>query len=230
MGDGRSAGRTVRAYIGLGANVGPAEETLARGVRALSDLPGATLRGVSCLYATEPWGVVDQPEFRNAVVALDVRAGRDPTSGATDLLIALKDLERAFGRGRRGRWGPREIDLDELVFGRARVSTSRPEAGRSGDPAKADLPLTVPHPLIGERLFVLEPLADLAPGLVPPGWRETVRTARDRRRRIDGPSAARPIARWSAGAGTWRPLDDDGAPTSGPADDEAHGPGPAEAR
>jgi 2-amino-4-hydroxy-6-hydroxymethyldihydropteridine diphosphokinase len=208
----------VRAYIGLGANVGPAEETLARGVGALANLPGTTIRGVSRLYATEPWGVVDQPEFRNAVVGLDVPAGGDPTSGATALLVALKDLERAFGRESRGRWGPREIDLDVLVFGKALVSTSRPEAGRSSDPAKAGLPLTIPHPLIGERLFVLEPLADLAPGLVPPGWRSTIRTARDRRRLIDGPAAARPIARWSAEGGTWQPLDGD------------PGPGPAEAR
>jgi 2-amino-4-hydroxy-6-hydroxymethyldihydropteridine diphosphokinase len=194
MGDGRSAGRTVRAYIGLGANVGPAEETLARGVRALANLPGGTLRGVSRLYATEPWGVVDQPEFRNAVVALDVPAGGDPPAGATALLVALKDLERAFGRESRGRWGPREIDLDLLVFGRARVSTSRPEAGRPSDPAKAGLPLTVPHPLIGERLFVLEPLADLAPGLVPPGWRNGPRRgigAADRR--ADGGSGDRPL-------------------------------------
>ena len=193
----------VRAYVGLGANVGDAETTLARGVAALAALPGCRLRGVSRLYATEPWGVVDQPEFRNAAVALDVPGGANAEAGATALLVTLKDLERAFGRRRRGRWGPREIDLDLLVFGRARVSTDRPPAGRPADPAKAGLPLTVPHPLIGERLFVLEPLADLAPGLVPPGWDETVRTARDRRRSIDGPDAARPIGVWSSEHGAW---------------------------
>jgi 2-amino-4-hydroxy-6-hydroxymethyldihydropteridine diphosphokinase len=193
----------VRAYVGLGANIGDAETTLAEGVASLATLPGCRLRGVSRLYATEPWGVVDQPEFCNAAVALDVASGPDAEAGATGLLVALKELERRFGRQRRGRWGPREIDLDLLVFGRARISTARPPAGRSADPAKADLPLTVPHPLIGERLFVLEPLADLAPGLVPPGWSETVRTARDRRRRIDGPEAARPIGEWSAARGAW---------------------------
>lgn len=208
VGGARSTRRDVRAYVGLGANVGPAAETLARGIHALATLPGARLRGVSRLYATEPWGVVDQPEFRNAVVALDVGSGRDAAAGAADLLVALKDIERAFGRQRRDRWGPREIDLDLLVFGRASVSTARPAGGRSDDPAKAGLPLTVPHPLIGERLFVLEPLADLAPGLVPPGWTETVRTARDRRRAIDGPTAARPIAAWSADTGSWQPLGD----------------------
>jgi 2-amino-4-hydroxy-6-hydroxymethyldihydropteridine diphosphokinase len=202
----RSTRRVVRAYVGLGANVGPAAETLARGVHALAALPRVRLREVSRLYATEPWGVVDQPEFRNAVTALDVYAGGDGTAGAGDLLVALKDIERAFGRQRRDRWGPREIDLDLLVFGRSSVSTDRPPGGRSDDPAKAAVPLIVPHPLIGERLFVLEPLADLAPGLVPPGWAETVRTARDRRRAIDGPTAARAIAAWSAEAGHWRPL------------------------
>jgi len=175
-------------------------------VAALAALPGCRIRGVSRLYATEPWGVVDQPEFRNAAVALDVASSPDPTAGATALLVALKDVERAFGRQRRDRWGPREIDLDLLVFGRARISTSRPPAGRSADPARAGLPLTVPHPLIGERLFVLEPLGDLAPGLVPPGWAETVRTARDRRRRIDGPDAARPIGTWSEALGAWERL------------------------
>jgi len=175
-------------------------------VAALAALPGCRLRGVSRLYATEPWGVVDQPEFRNAAVALDVASGPDPTAGATALLVALKDVERTFGRQRRGRWGPREIDLDLLVFGRARISAARPTEGRSADPAKAGLPLTVPHPLVGERLFVLEPLGDLAPGLVPPGWAETVRTARDRRRRMDGPDAARPIGTWSKASGAWEAL------------------------
>ena len=206
MGPVRRRAPVVRAYVGLGANVGAAERTLARAVNALAALPGCRLRGVSRLYATEPWGVVDQPEFRNAAVALDVALGPDPEAGATTLLVALKDLEREFGRQRRGRWGPREIDLDLLVFGWARISTARPPAGRSADPAKTGLPLTVPHPLIRERLFVLEPLADLAPGLVPPGWAETVRTARDRRRRMDGPDAARPIGTWSSARGAWERL------------------------
>src|SRR6185369_9022352 len=101
-------------------------------------------RGVSRLYATEPVGVVDQPEFRNAVAALDVPGGRSPEDGAVALLVALKGLERAFGRQPRQRWGPREVDLDLLVFGRHRVEAARPAEGRSDDPAKASLPLTVP--------------------------------------------------------------------------------------
>jgi 2-amino-4-hydroxy-6-hydroxymethyldihydropteridine diphosphokinase len=193
----------VRAYVGLGANLGDAGATIAAAVRALAGLPGARLRGVSRLYATTPVGVVDQPEFRNAVVALDVPPGPDPSTGAVALLLALKGLERAFGRQARERWGPREVDLDLLVFGRHLVDAARPADGRSDDPVKAGLPLVVPHAEARRRLFVLAPLADLAPGLVPPGWGETVRTATQRRRRAEGDDAARPIARWD-GQG-WAP-------------------------
>ena len=194
----------VRAYVGLGANVGDASATLAAAIHELAALPATRLRAVSRLYATEPVGVLEQPEFRNAVVALDVPGGPDPDTGATALLVALKGLERAFGRQQRQRWGPREVDLDVLVFGRHRIEVARPPAGRSNNPAKPDLPLTVPHREAANRLFVLAPLADLAPGLVPPGWGETVATAAIRRRRVEGDEAVRPIATWD-GAG-WRPI------------------------
>ncbi|HEY3333655.1 MAG TPA: 2-amino-4-hydroxy-6-hydroxymethyldihydropteridine diphosphokinase [Candidatus Limnocylindrales bacterium] len=194
----------VRAYVGLGANVGSPEETLAAAVHALAALPGIRLRGVSRLYATDPVGVLDQPEFRNAVVALEVPGGRTPDDGAIALLLALKGLERAFGRQARERWGPREVDLDLLLFGRHVIDVVRPPEGRSDDPRKASLPLTVPHVEARNRLFVLAPLADLAPGLVPPGWGETVATARARRTATEGTDAARPIATWD-GEG-WKPL------------------------
>ena len=199
--------RRVRAYIGLGANLGDAAATLAAGVPALAAMPGVRLRGVSRLYATVPWGVTDQPEFRNAVVALDVPAGPTPEVGASALLVALKSIEHAFGRLEREHWGPRELDLDLLVFGRARLSIERPAAGRSADPVKADLPLTVPHPEARNRLFVLAPLADLAPGLVPPHWPETVATARDRQLVSEGPGAVRAVGEWDATDGRWRPPD-----------------------
>jgi 2-amino-4-hydroxy-6-hydroxymethyldihydropteridine diphosphokinase len=194
----------ARAYIGLGANLGDAAGTLAAAVRALGALPGVRLRGVSRLYATEPVGVLDQPEFRNAAVVLDVPVGPDPDTGATALLITLKELERAFGRQAGERWGPRVVDLDLLIFGRHRVEVERPAAGRSGDPARTALPLTVPHREARHRLFVLAPLADLAPGLVPPGWGETVASAAGRQRSLEGADAAQPIATWD-GEG-WRPL------------------------
>ena len=195
--------RSVRAYIGLGANLGDAAATLAAGVHALEALPATRLRGVSRLYATRPVGVADQPEFRNAAVALDVPAGRDPATGATALLIALKHLERAFGRQERRRWGPRELDLDLLVFGRARISLTRPPAGMSLDPGKADRLLVVPHPQAAERLFVLAPLGDLAPGLVPPGWDHSVAWCRGRREDLEGPDAVRAVATWSTAERRW---------------------------
>ena len=189
--------RRVRAYIGLGANVGDAAATLDAAVAALRTLPGVRVAGVSRLYRTAPVGVVDQPDFHNAVVAMDVPAGPDPATGATALLAALKQLERAVGRRYRERWGPRELDLDLLVFGRHRLSVERPPGATSNDPAKSGVPLVVPHPEAHRRLFVLAPLGELAPRLVPPGWHETVARVRDRQRRIEGPEAVEAIASWA---------------------------------
>ena len=98
--------------------------------------------------------------------------------GALALLAALKSLEQAIGRVERERWGPREIDLDLLVFGRHQINVERTD-GRW---------LVVPHPQARERLFVLAPLADLAPRLRPPGWGESVATARARQELIEGES------------------------------------------
>ena len=190
--------------------MGDSEQTLARAVHALARLPGTRFRGVSRLYATVPVGFTDQPEFRNAVVALDVPTGPDPATGALTLLSALKALERSFGRVARARWGPREIDLDLLVFGRARLSVDPPPAARSidaeTDPAKAVKLLVVPHPAGIARLFVLAPLADLAPGLVPPGWGMSVESARRRQERIEGPAAVRPVGAWDPIGDAWRPI------------------------
>ena len=137
------------------------EATLGAAVDALDELPGFRLRSVSRLYATEPVGFTDQAEFRNAVAALDVPAGADPATGALRVLEALKGLERQFGRRPRRRWGPRELDLDLLVFGRARIAVERTDASRSvdarADPSKAPRLLEVPHPAVANRLFVLAP-------------------------------------------------------------------------
>src|SRR4029078_4129787 len=121
------------------------------------------------------------PPCRHGVVEFACPAGPAPATGAVALLVALKQLERAFGREDRERWGPRELDLDLLVFGRSRLSIDRPPARPSLDPGKADRLLVVPHREAAERLFVLAPLADLAPSLVPPGWTETVANAAARR-------------------------------------------------
>jgi 2-amino-4-hydroxy-6-hydroxymethyldihydropteridine diphosphokinase len=206
---------SVRAYIGLGANVGDATATLGAAVVVLAGLPGTRLRGVSRLYVTAPVGVMDQPDFHNAAVSLDVATAAaapaaDPAADALALLVELKRLERSFGRRHRERWGPRELDLDLLIFGRTRLAVDRPEAARSidadDDPAKASKLLEVPHPSAAHRLFVLAPLADLAPRLVPPGWARTVETARRRQAGREGRDAVRPVARWDPAAMDWRPL------------------------
>jgi 2-amino-4-hydroxy-6-hydroxymethyldihydropteridine diphosphokinase len=202
----RPRARRVRAYVGLGANLGDPAATLGAGVHALAALPGVRLAGVSRLYATEPVGVTDQPEFRNAVAALDVPAGPDPATGALALLLALKSIERAFGRRGRERWGPRELDLDLLVFGRHLLRVERPPAAHSEDPSKPAVQwLQVPHASARERLFVLAPLADIVPGLRPPGWGETVATARARAAEREGPGTVRPVASWDRASGAWRP-------------------------
>jgi 2-amino-4-hydroxy-6-hydroxymethyldihydropteridine diphosphokinase len=189
--------RRVCAYIGLGANLGDVRATLVAAVRALAALPDAHVAGVSRLYVTRPVGVVEQPDFHNAVVALDVPAGLDPVTGALALLVALKGIERAFGRVERERWGPREVDLDLLVFGGHTIHVERPAAARSVDPAKSGVQwLDVPHPSAAVRLFVLAPLADLAPGLRPPGWGETVATLRDQRILVEGADAIRVVGEW----------------------------------
>jgi 2-amino-4-hydroxy-6-hydroxymethyldihydropteridine diphosphokinase len=131
------------AYVGLGANLGEREAS----IRRAAELIGA--RRLSTIYETEPWGGVEQPDFLNAAAELETDVG------ARALLNRLLEVERELGRVRDGtRWGPRIIDLDLLVYG---AETS-------------DVPsLTLPHPRLHERLFVLLPLAELAPDLVVPG-------------------------------------------------------------
>ena len=139
----------VRAFVGLGSNLGDREATIARALELLSGAEGVELVAVSSLRETEPWGPVEQPPYLNgaAEVTTDL-----PPRGLLDVLLAV---ERALGRERSGeRWGPRTIDVDLLLYGDLTVD----EAG-----------LTVPHPRLHERRFALEPLAELAPAAVVPG-------------------------------------------------------------
>jgi 2-amino-4-hydroxy-6-hydroxymethyldihydropteridine diphosphokinase len=133
----------TRAYVGLGANLGDREGTIRAAVAAL---PGVV--AVSSLRETDPVGKTDQPRFLNGVAALDTELS------ARELLDTLLTVERKLGRERRERWGPRTIDLDLLLYGDETVD----EPG-----------LTVPHPRLHERRFVLEPLAELDPELFVPG-------------------------------------------------------------
>jgi 2-amino-4-hydroxy-6-hydroxymethyldihydropteridine diphosphokinase len=136
------------AYVGIGANLGPREETLRRAVALLGSADGVEVVAVSELRETEPVGVVDQPPFLNGAVSL--KTTRSPRA----LLDLLLEIEVSLGRVRGERWGPRVVDLDLLVYGNEVVD----EPG-----------LRVPHPRLHERRFALEPLADLNPELEIPG-------------------------------------------------------------
>ena len=140
----------ARAYVGLGSNLGDREGTIRGALDELAAEPGVHVVAVSALIDTEPVGPVEQPRFLNGVVELET------TLSARDLLALLLDVERRFGRRREGvpRQGPRTLDLDLLVYGEAEIA----EPG-----------LDVPHPRLHERRFVLEPLAEVAPGLEVPG-------------------------------------------------------------
>ena len=133
----------TRAFVGLGANLGDREAT----IRRAAQLIGAVR--LSAIRETEPWGYLDQPRFLNAVAELDT------VLTPRELLERLEAVENSLGRTRdEPRYGPRTIDLDLLLYGSERLD----EPG-----------LTVPHPHLHERLFVLEPLSELDETIVVPG-------------------------------------------------------------
>ena len=131
------------AYVGLGANLGDREGSIRRAAELID------ARRLSTIIETPPWGMIEQPDFLNAVAEVETDVGPRP------LLDRLIEVERELGRVRDGkRWGPRTIDLDLLVYG----------------DETSDVPaLQLPHPRLHERLFVLVPLAELAPDLEVPG-------------------------------------------------------------
>jgi 2-amino-4-hydroxy-6-hydroxymethyldihydropteridine diphosphokinase len=141
----------TRAYIGLGSNLGDRRAQLDEALRRLETDPAVAVVAVSSFRDTDPVGVVDQPRFLNAAAALDTSL---PPRELLDRLLAV---ERALGRDRSGeRWGPRTVDLDLLFY---------------GDLALDQPGLTVPHPRLDERRFVLEPLVELDPALTLPDGR-----------------------------------------------------------
>jgi 2-amino-4-hydroxy-6-hydroxymethyldihydropteridine diphosphokinase len=141
----------TRAFIGVGANLGDARAAVDAAFEALAKLPRTSLHASSSIYRTAP---IDSsgPDYLNAVVALDTELS------APDLLIELQRIELAHGRERPYRNAPRTLDLDLLTYGNASIDTPT---------------LTVPHPRMQERAFVLAPLAEVAPDLVIPGHGRT---------------------------------------------------------
>lgn len=135
---------SVIAYVGLGANLGNAAQAVTDAIAALDGLPGTRVLRRSSLYRSAPHEATG-PDYINAVVALNTHLT------APELLAELQGLERAAGRQRPYHHAPRTLDLDLLTFGEGRIDSPR---------------LSVPHPRMGERAFVLVPLAEIAPGLV----------------------------------------------------------------
>ncbi len=138
------------AYVGVGSNLGDPRERVLAAFAALANIPQTRVLLTSPLYGSRPLGPVVQPDFVNAAVGMVTRLA------SADLLRQLRAIETAFGRpARHQKWGPRVIDLDLLVFGREQQQQAT---------------LTLPHPGIVERNFVLYPLADIAPDLDIPGF------------------------------------------------------------
>jgi 2-amino-4-hydroxy-6-hydroxymethyldihydropteridine diphosphokinase len=138
----------VRAYIGLGSNLVSPLSQVKRATAELAQLPASRLVAVSRLYRSQPMGPADQPDYINAVAAIETRLT------PLELLDSLQAIENAHQRKRGAlQWGPRTLDLDLLLFGSAQIDEER---------------LTVPHPGMTERSFVLQPLVDIAPSLTLP--------------------------------------------------------------
>lgn len=144
----------IRAFVALGSNLGNPVQTIEDAVDAMAALRGSLLAAISSLYRTAPVGLRNQPDFINAVVALDTRLS------PRDLLDELFALEARFGRQRTVRNAPRTLDLDLLLYGAATIDEPA-GAGRSA--------LVVPHPRLLERAFVVRPMAQIDPDVVVPG-------------------------------------------------------------
>ncbi|AXS42335.1 2-amino-4-hydroxy-6-hydroxymethyldihydropteridine diphosphokinase [Breoghania sp. L-A4] len=133
----------MRAALGFGSNIGDKQAYLEDAIARIDATPEITLIARSSLYRTEPWGITDQDWFLNACALVET------TLSASALLARCLEVEQELGRVRDVRWGPRKIDIDVLVFGDARIDADG---------------LTIPHPRIHERAFVLVPLAEIWPG------------------------------------------------------------------
>lgn len=140
--------KRVLAYIGMGSNLQQPLDQLYRALAELNGIPRTSLQASSSFYTSSPMGPADQPDYINAVAALHTELA------ALDLLDQLQRIELAHGRQRGLRWGPRTLDLDLLLYGDQVIQNER---------------LSVPHPGIARRAFVLLPLAELAPELEVPG-------------------------------------------------------------
>jgi len=143
----------MKAFIGLGSNLGDREANIRQALQFLEQLPETTIVRGSSLYDTEPVGVSDQPNFLNGVVQIETHLA------PRQLLWNLMLIERRLGRVRTQQWGPRVIDLDLLLYGEEVVDEDD---------------LQIPHPLMTQRSFVMVPLVEIEPLLVHPVTNQTM--------------------------------------------------------
>ena len=152
---------TTTAYIALGSNLGDRGETIMMAIKMISEIAGIKVRRISQFVETNPaGGPADQPKYFNAAAKIETYLSPH------QLLKELQDVERALGRRRRDeqRWGPRTCDLDILLMGQMVVQSEE---------------LTIPHPRMHERFFVLRPLSDIAADVVHPLLKKTIRALLD---------------------------------------------------
>ena len=147
------AEKGIMAYLSLGSNLGERMDNLEAGVAHLRESPAIRLMRISPLYETQSWGDAAQPDFLNCAASLTVKGG------ALQLLHLCQEIETRAGRMTRGDGAPRPLDIDILVFGTEQMDSPT---------------LTIPHPRLAQRRFVLQPLADIAPNLVIPGLGKSV--------------------------------------------------------
>lgn len=157
------------AYLGLGSNMGQKKTNIKKAIKAIRAVEGLKITKISSCYVTEPWGKIDQDDFINAVIEIVVELS------AQELLEKLQDIEIKMGRQRLEKWGPRNIDIDILLF---------------GDEVLESQELTVPHPYMRERLYVLIPLMEINSAILFPddgmGLKEVLNReiARERNQKI----------------------------------------------
>lgn len=144
----------ARVYLGLGSNLGDRQAILDGAVKALDSCPGLSVLAVARYIETEPVGYLNQPKFLNSALAAET------SLAPHELLYVIQDLERSFGRLRLFQWGPRTLDIDILLYDDLVLNT---------------VELTIPHPRLAEREFVLLPLAEIAPNVVVPNTAKTVK-------------------------------------------------------
>ncbi|WP_132310283.1 2-amino-4-hydroxy-6-hydroxymethyldihydropteridine diphosphokinase [Martelella mediterranea] len=135
---------TIDVTLGLGGNLGDPRQTMAQALHMLNERPDCRVDGVSRLYRTPPWGLTEQPAFLNSCARLKTSLKPD------DLMQLCLDIEHRLKRVRKVRWGPRLVDIDILTYGLQEIESDH---------------ITVPHPRMTERGFVLVPLAEIAPDL-----------------------------------------------------------------